>query len=179
MSEQNIAHQQQVHPADQSRVAVRDAVRALEKEIREIGEQIKDCELAAGREMDEARVIELLAERRRLERRQDALPYLLRGTKARALDAQAASLRDEAAPIKTTLDDAEAAVVQATARLSALKRETEQAGADLARESKRRDELTKKLEDLERSAGYAEGDARLIEQGLAMMFEPNRFDEPE
>ncbi len=178
MSEQNIAHQQQVHPADQSRVAVRDAVRALEKEIREIGEQIKDCELAAGRERDEERVIELLAERTRLEKRKEALPFLLRGTKARALDTQAARLREAAAPIKTTLDDAGAAVTQATARLSALKRETEQAGADLARESKRRDELTKKLEDLERSAALAEGDARLIERGEPMI-EPNRFDEPE
>ncbi len=170
--------QQQVHPADQSRVAVRDACRALEKEIREIGEQIKDCELAAGRERDEERVIELLAERTRLEKRKEALPFLLRGTKARALDTQAARLREAAAPIKTTLDDAGAAVTQATARLSALKRETEQAGADLARESKRRDELTKKLEDLERSAALAEGDARLIERGEPMI-EPNRFDEPE
>ncbi len=178
MSEQNIAHQQQVHPADQSRAAVRDAVRALEKEIREIGEQIKDCELAAGRERDEERVIELLAERTRLEKRKEALPFLLRGTKARALDTQAARLREAAAPIKTTLDDAGAAVTQATARISALKRETEQAGADLARESKRRDELTKKLEDLERSAALAEGDARLIERGEPMI-EPNRFDEPE
>jgi predicted nucleic acid-binding Zn-ribbon protein len=178
MSEQNIAHQQQVHPADQSRAAVRDAIRALEKEIREIGEQIKDCELAAGRERDEERVIELLAERTRLEKRKEALPFLLRGTKARALDTQAARLREAAAPIKTTLDDAGAAVTQATARLSALKRETEQAGADLARESKRRDELTKKLEDLERSAALAEGDARLIERGEPMI-EPNRFDEPE
>ncbi len=178
MSEQNIAHQQQVHPADQSRAAVRDAIRALEKEIREIGEQIKDCELAAGRERDEERVIELLAERTRLEKRKEALPFLLRGTKARALDSQAARLREAAAPIKTTLDDAGAAVTQATARISALKRETEQAGADLARESKRRDELTKKLEDLERSAALAEGDARLIERGEPMI-EPNRFDEPE
>jgi predicted nucleic acid-binding Zn-ribbon protein len=178
MSEQNIAHQQQVHPADQSRAAVRDAIRALEKEIREIGEQIKDCELAAGRERDEERVIELLAERTRLEKRKEALPFLLRGTKARALDTQAARLREAAAPIKTTLDDAGAAVTQATARISALKRETEQAGADLARESKRRDELTKKLEDLERSAALAEGDARLIERGEPMI-EPNRFDEPE
>jgi predicted nucleic acid-binding Zn-ribbon protein len=168
-----------VHPADQSRVAVRDAVRALEKEIREIGEQIKDCELAAARERDEARVIELLAERDRLERRQDALPFLLRGTKARALDSQAASLRDEAATIKTTLDEAEAAVTQATARIAALKRESEQASADLARDTKRHDELIKMFEDLERSASYAEGDARLIEQGQPMQFEPNRFDEPE
>jgi hypothetical protein len=59
------------------------------------------------------------------------------------------------------------------------KRETEQASADHARDSKRRDELTKKFDDLERSASYAEGDARLIEQGLPMQFEPNRFDEPE
>jgi hypothetical protein len=35
------------------------------------------------------------------------------------------------------------------------------------------------FEDLERSASYAEGDARQIEQGLPMTFEPNRFDEPE
>jgi chromosome segregation ATPase len=177
--EPNIAHQQQVHPADQSRVAVRDAIRALELELKEIGEQIKECELAAARERDEARVIELLAERDRLARRRDALPFLLRGTKARALDAQAASLRIEAATIKTTRDDAEAAVVQATARVASLKRETEQAGAAHARVSKRRDELIKMFEDLERSASYAEGDARLIEQGLPMQFEPNRFDEPE
>ncbi len=61
----------------------------------------------------------------------------------------------------------------------ARKRESEQAGALLARDTKRRDELTKMFEDLERSASYAEGDARQIEQGLPMTFEPNRFDEPE
>jgi chromosome segregation ATPase len=158
---------------------VRDAVRALEEEIKNISATIKNFELLASRETNEARVIELLAERDRLKRRQDALPFLLRGTKARALDSQAARLRDEAATIKTTLDDAEAAVLQATARIAALKRESEQAGADLARESKRRDELTKKFDDLERSASYAEGDARLIEQGQPMTFEPNRFDQPE
>ncbi len=172
------AHQQQVHPADQSRTAVRDAIRALEEEIKNISATIKNFELLASRETNEARVIELLAERDRLKRREDALPFLLRGTKARALDAQAASLRVQAGTVKSSLDDAGAAVTQATARLSALKRETEQAGADLARESKRRDELTKKLEDLERSAALAEGDARLIERGEPMI-EPNRFAEPE
>ncbi len=173
------AHQQQVHPADQSRTAVRDAIRALEEEIKNISATIKNFELLASRETNEARVIELLAERDRLKRREDALPFLLRGTKARALDAQAASLRVQAGTVKSSLDDAEEAVTQATARIAALKREMDEAGADLARDSKRRDELTKKFDDLERSANYAEGDARLIEQGLAMMFEPNRFDEPE
>jgi chromosome segregation ATPase len=178
MSEQNIAHQQHTHPADQSRAAVRDAVRALEEEIKNISATIKNFELQASRETNEARVIELLAERDRLERRQDALPFLLRGTKARALDSQAARLRVEAATIKATLDDAEAAVVQATARVASLKRETEQAGAAHARVSKRRDELTKMFEDLERSAAFTESDARLIERGEPMI-EPNRFDEPE
>jgi predicted nucleic acid-binding Zn-ribbon protein len=178
MSEQNIAHQQHTPPADQSRVAVRDAVRALEKEIREIGEQIKDCELAASRETNEARVIELLAERSRLAQRKEALPFLLRGTQARALHAQADALFEEASAVKVDFDGAHATLEAATERIADLKRQTEQADKDLIAATVRHGQLERQYWDLQNSAGYAKGDANCIERGEPMSHEPNRFDEP-
>lgn len=108
------------HPADASRATVRNAIRELTKEMKSIDGQIQDLEIRAARETDEGRVIDLLAERSRLQQRKEALPFLLRGTQARALHAQAAALREEASAVKSEWDSAEADVVAATERLSEL-----------------------------------------------------------
>lgn len=167
------------HPADASRATVRGKVRDLTREMKNIDGQIKDLELQAAREADEARVVELLAERSRLAQRKEALPFLLRGTQARALHAQADALFEEAAAVKVDLDAASAAVEAATARVADLKREAAQADNDLAASTVRHGQLERQYWDLQNGAGYAKGDANCIERGEPMKFQPNRFDEPE
>jgi len=159
------------HPADTSRATVRDKVRELTREMKEIDGQIRDLEVQAAREPDdEARVCDLLSERSRLERRKEALPFLLRGTQARALRAQAAALREEQASVKIELDAAELAVKATTERIAELKRQSEQAVEVLAQATRQMDLLTQQHMALIRGAGAAQGDAVLIERGDPMMF---------
>ena len=152
-----------------------DKVRELTQEIEQITGQIQDVELKAARESDEGRVVDLLAERSRLISRKEALPFLLRGTQARALRKQAAALFEEASAAKADLDAAELDVVAATDRVAELQRESEQAAEVLAKATRRQHELNLEHNELSRAAGYAEGDAKCIERGEPMKFEPTRF----
>ncbi len=157
------------------RVELSKKVRELKQEAEQIDGQIQELEVQAAREADEARVVELLAERSRLERRKEALPFLLRGTQARALRRQAATVFEEAADVKAELAAAEVDVESSTKRIPELQQQLDQAVKVLAEATGRRDQLAHQHRGLEMSASYAEADAKCIERGEPMKFEPSRF----
>jgi chromosome segregation ATPase len=167
------------HPACVSRAAVRDKVRALLRETKTIDARIKELELQAAREADEARVLDLLAQRAELERRKEALPFLLTGAKVRALRGQAAALREEAAAVWAELQPAKSDVESATERIAELTREAEDAAKALSEATRRRDKLAGNYHELNRGALEADSDGTNLERGQPMMFRPDRFDEPE
>lgn len=167
-------------PTDSALTVAEDpaaAARSLARELARIDEQIRSTEIEAGRQTDENRVTELLTERRRLERRRESLPFLLRGAQSRALRAQAAALRAEAAAADSELQEAIAETIAATERHADLERQAREAAYALAVADRRRSELVQQYEHLTRSAGLAETDAHRIEQGLEPL--ENRFAEPD
>ncbi len=156
-------------------VQLRDKVRELTQEAEQIDGDIQKIEAAAGCEVDENRVVELLAERSRLLQRKEAMPFILRGTQARALRRQAAALYDEASEAKADLDSAESEVNSVTKRIPELQQQLDQAIEALDKATRRRDDLALQHNSLHRAASYTEGDAKCLEQGIPMKFEPQRF----
>jgi chromosome segregation ATPase len=163
------------HPADKSRAEVRDKIRELSRETETIEAAIKDVEIKAARETDEQQVLQLLAERKRLVERREALPFLLRGAKAQALRAQAEALGDEASAVKADLDAAEQEVASVTERVTELQRLSVEAAAALEGAKRRRDDLAEQYTDLSRGASSARTDAYRVEQDMPLL-EPDRFD---
>lgn len=156
-------------------IKLKKKVSELTEEAAQIDDKIGQVELAAAREKDEARVVQLLAERKQLLERKDALPFILRGVQSRALCDQADALSEEAAEIKVDLDAAESELAAATARVPELQKQLDEAIAAVTEITQRRDVLSRNHADLEKAAGYARADARCIERGEAPKFEPGRF----
>jgi chromosome segregation ATPase len=150
-------------------------VRELKSEAAEIDGRIRECEIAATRETDDDRVAELLAERSRLQQRKEALPFLLRGTQARALQRQAEALFAEAADIKVDLDAAEEKLQAATACVPDLQRQLDEAIAAVKQLTAQRDQLSLHYNSLTKSAGLARADAGCIERGEPMKFGSNGY----
>lgn len=162
-------------PVVETRNAVQQEVTKLSKETKEIDGLIKEVEIKAARESNEANVVELLDERARLVQRKKALPFLLRGVQSRSLYAQAEVLFAESEEVKTELDTAEADLQTAAARVPELRRQLDEATKAVEELTKQRDQLSQQYWALDRSAKYAKSDAGCIERGEPMRFEPDRF----
>lgn len=155
--------------------ALSKQVQEFKREMSEIDGKIGNLELQAAREVDEQRVEQILEERSKLEKRKEALPFLLRGIQARALRRQSEALYEEAAEVKSELDVAEAAYQDATRRIPELQEQLDQAIETRNVAEGNRDQLAKQHKSLSDSASYAEADARCIERGEEPKFVPGRF----
>lgn len=156
--------------AAESKRELQTKVRELEQEAAEIDGLIQSLGIKATQEADENRVLELLAERSRLESRKQAIPFLLRGIQARALHSQSAALVEEAANAKADLDAAQLELEAATNRIPELQQQLDQAVAALAEAQRRRDQLAHQHHGLQSAAGNAGANARCIERGEEMQF---------
>jgi len=150
-------------------------VRELTKEAAEIDDKIREVETKATRETDESLVVSLLDERAKLQKRKEALPFILRGTQVRALLRQSEALFEEAAELKVELDAAEVEVEAASAKIPDLERQLQEAKSALETATQRRDQLSLHHASLTKGAGYARADAGCIERGEEPKFEPGRF----
>jgi hypothetical protein len=153
----------------QAKADIRKEAEQKAKELTAEAEQIDglilELEVKAAQEPDEARVLELLNERSRLESRKQALPFLLRGTQSRALHRQAAALKAEADDLKVDLDAAELEVTAASKRIPELQLQLDQANEVLAEATAMRDRLAHQHKSLASAASNTGANARCVERG--------------
>jgi chromosome segregation ATPase len=157
--------------------AAHAAARQLAQELTQIDGRINATAVEAGRTADEGRARELLAERDALVQRKEVLPFLLRGARARFLQATAADIKAQAAPVAAALAEAQAEVSVATAEFDAAAAALERAAARLKTAERQREEFIALHGRLLGEVGEIEIDAYRVAHGIDLL-RPDRFDGP-